>query len=111
MKPYNIEDIQAVHVDAKRWFKKSEGNTYHSVNLSFLLKDRKSYVSAIVEPFAYGYDRQYEQTALEMFYQVVDIPEKQDLDNVKVHYLQTACQMLGIVYSEDVQDVSKRSEM
>lgn len=49
-----------IHVEAKRWFQKSAGNTYHSV---------KVYVDdELVEysPFNYGYDQQWQQTAHEI---------------------------------------------
>lgn len=111
MKNINIQDIEQVHVTARRWFQKSYGNTYHSVYLSVLLKGSDSYIDLGFEPFRYGYDRQYEQTALDLFYQCVDVPQKQDLESVKVAYLQTACQMLGIKYSEDVQDVSRKKDL
>lgn len=45
---------------AKRWFQRSNGNTYHSVNVykNGELLDRV--------PFTYGYGNHYEQTALAM---------------------------------------------
>lgn len=49
--------INSIVIEAKRWFDKINGNTYHSVavyvNGKFLGKI----------PFAYGYDEQYLQTA------------------------------------------------
>ena len=110
-KQISSKDIEQTHVSARRWFQKSYGNTYHSVYLSVLLKGDNKYQTIIIEPFTYGYDRMYEQTALEMFYQAVLCPEKQDLENVRVAYLQTACQMLGIKYSEDVKDVKRKSDL
>lgn len=46
-----------IHVEAKRWFDKINGNTYHSV---------KVYVDNELigeEPFRYGYDQAWQQTA------------------------------------------------
>lgn len=111
MKNISIQDIEQVHVIARRWFQKSYGNTYHSVYLSVLLKGSNSYINLKFEPFQYGYDRQYEQTALELFYDCVDVPQRQDLESVKVAYLKPVCEMLGIKYSEDVQDVSRKKDL
>ena len=47
-------------IDAKRWFDRVNGNTYHSVSVfkNGELLDRV--------PFTYGYGSHYEQTALEL---------------------------------------------
>jgi hypothetical protein len=47
-------------IDAKRWFERVNGNTYHSVNVykNGELLDRV--------PINYGYGSHYEQTALEI---------------------------------------------
>ena len=45
-------------IEARRWFERTNGNTYHSVNV---------YVNGECvgrEPFAYGYGEHYLQTAL-----------------------------------------------
>jgi hypothetical protein len=49
-----------IHVDAKRWFDKTYGNTYHSV---------KVYVNNELigeNSFCYGYDQAWQQTAHEI---------------------------------------------
>lgn len=49
-----------IHVEAKRWFQKTYGNTYHSV---------KVYVNGKLigqVPFRYGYDKAWQQTAHEI---------------------------------------------
>ena len=44
-------------INARRWFDKTWGNTYHSVSV------KKDGVHIGSVDFAYGYDRQYLQTA------------------------------------------------
>ena len=53
MKPNNL------HISARRWFQKTYGNTYHSVNI---------YIDGQMVhrvPFAYGYGEQWLQTAID----------------------------------------------
>lgn len=49
-------------IDAKRWFERVNGNTYHSVSVykNGELLDR--------EPYTYGYGTCYEQTALDLLH-------------------------------------------
>lgn len=47
------------HVYGKRWFDSVNGNTYHSVVVT------KNDVELFKVPFAYGYEYQFEQTAIE----------------------------------------------
>ena len=49
--------VTRIEIQAKRWFERTNGNTYHSVDV---------YANGVhvgSEPFAYGYDEQYMQTA------------------------------------------------
>lgn len=59
MKTYNLKDIKSIDINAKRWFRQ---NTYHTVNivLNYGLKDELE----LNTPIEYGYDRQYETTAI-----------------------------------------------
>ncbi len=47
-----------VEIHGKKWFQKSYGNTYHSVNL--VVNDKAYYI-----PFTYGYGEHYVHTAFE----------------------------------------------
>jgi len=52
--------LETIIIDARRWFQKSYGNTYHSV---------KVYVGNVLVgecPFHYGYGESYLQTAHEL---------------------------------------------
>jgi hypothetical protein len=48
-----------LHIEGRRWFQKTYGNTYHSVRI---FKDGKEIAYL---PYQYGYGEQYLQTALE----------------------------------------------
>jgi len=52
-----MEGIKMIIINAKRWFARTYGNTYHSVSV---IADGKLIGSV---PFAYGYGEQYLQTA------------------------------------------------
>lgn len=48
-----------LHIEARRWFERTNGNTYHSVRI---FKDGEQIVFL---PFQYGYGEQWLQTALD----------------------------------------------
>lgn len=48
-----------IHIEGRRWFQKSAGNTYHSVRI---YRDGKQIAYL---PFQYGYGEQYLQTAFD----------------------------------------------
>jgi hypothetical protein len=51
------------HISGKRWFQKSAGNTYHSVQVSALVGE--DWVNLGGVPFEYGYDEGYTQTGVD----------------------------------------------
>jgi len=52
-------NLDSVFIEARLWFDKTYGNTYHSVRLE------ANGLSIGQVPMTYGYGRHYEQTALE----------------------------------------------
>ena len=58
-----VDQNNIVHISARRWFNKTFGNTYHSVTVGLPGDVR------LIAPYEYGYDRQYEQTALALLQQ------------------------------------------
>jgi len=88
---FDVNHEQVNHIEGRRWFEKTNGNTYHSVTLH--MKD------GTIEymPYAYGYEEQYLQTAYDMMgikpyegtrglrekynitYSVADVARKKDL--------------------------------
>jgi hypothetical protein len=61
--------FSVITIDAKRWFDRVNGNTYHSVAVHV---DGKL---VGVNPFEYGYGTQYMQTALELLQKAGLFPE------------------------------------
>lgn len=51
-----VKRVKELRIVGKRWFQKSFGNTYHSVEI--WVNNEKLYV-----PFAYGYGNQFLETA------------------------------------------------
>jgi hypothetical protein len=51
-------------IEARKWFEKVNGNTYHSV---YIFENGKLIASC---PYTYGYGTHYEQTALELLHSV-----------------------------------------
>jgi hypothetical protein len=61
-----------ISIFAKRWFEKTNGNTYHSV---------KVYADGKLlgfKPFAYGYDEQYLQSAFEILQEAKIYPNTEE---------------------------------
>ena len=120
-----LDKINRVEAIAKRWF--NGENTYHSVSVLAMVSteyaeslgitsgvavapDGYTWVQLGYNPFSYGYERHYEHTA----YSVLKEAAKgnyHDLDNVNVGSIYTACQMLGIAYSDDCQDVKRKKDL
>lgn len=53
-------NIKSIVIEAKRWFDKVNGNTYHSVNVYV----NGEFIGRV--PYTYGYEEQYLQTAFEI---------------------------------------------
>lgn len=121
----NLADVKGVTLTANRWTA-SSGSTYHSSYVSVLVavsvantlnanvygrpEGEEIWIDLAEERFAYGYERQCEVTGYEIFREGVN-GNFVDLDNVRVQYLQTACQMLMIPYSENIYDVKRQKDL
>jgi ASC-1-like (ASCH) protein len=66
-------------IEGRRWFEKTNGNTYHSVSVQ-VNEDQP-----LENKFSYGYDDSYLQTARELLEQkyILPIDEKRALWNLK----------------------------
>lgn len=84
-----------ITVIGRRWFERQNGNTYHSVEV---YKDGEL-LDRI--PFAYGYDRQYEQSA-------VDILKKHGFAGFR--YLRELKEA-GYTVISTVSDVSRKKDL
>ncbi|MGL5281306.1 MAG: hypothetical protein ACRC8W_06020 [Plesiomonas shigelloides] len=121
----NANEIKEIHVTGKRWFQRSYGNTYHSVNVAAVVsRETANRLDPIAYPitqrnsdvwidlgyvgFAYGYDRGFEQTALSILIEAVsDAPQEWKQNSY-------ACQVataLNVPYTESVYDVSRKKDL
>lgn len=94
-----------IHIHGRRWFEKTNGNTYHTVEIwingSHYFKSGRTY----------GYGGQYLETAKEWLY------EAGFLSGLKSHQsgghedLWGYCQDHGIALVDEVDDVSRRKDL
>lgn len=119
----NAADIKEISVTGKRWFQRSYGNTYHSVSLGAMVsvevadrlgankygnKSGDVWIDLAYVGFAYGYDRGLEQTALSAMIEAVkDSPEAWR----NMSYACQAARDLGVVYTQNVYDVSRKKDL
>jgi len=88
----------------RRWFQKSFGNTYHTVDV--YVDGEKRFMS----PVSYGYDEQYIQTAYDALINAgVVTPER--YGNGCMEPLRTLCQRLGITLQKQVSDVTSKRDL
>lgn len=116
-------DIKEISITGKRWFQRSYGNTYHSVSVSAVVsRETAEKLGANPSPAGsgdvwidlgyvsdvYGYERAFEQTALCVLRaSLSDCPE----EFKSMGYICQAAQALGVVYTENVYDVSRKKDL
>ena len=61
-----MKKFRVIIIDARRWFDRTYGNTYHSVTVT--VKHARKEDLVLRCGFAYGYDQQYLQTAHELLH-------------------------------------------
>lgn len=66
----NLADVEAIDISGKLW-NDVHANTYHSVQVAVLLKGDDKYTDLGFNSYAYGYERQYEDTALKIIRETV----------------------------------------
>lgn len=92
-----ITPASKLHIESRRWFGRTYGNTYHSVRI---WADGKQIASL---PYQYGYGEQWLQTALDWLRSQKLIPQG---DNYGTMYLR---ETLGGTYS--VIDVTRKGDL
>ena len=93
--------MQTITVNARRWFHRGPGNTYHSVAVYV----DGEHIGTV--PFEYGYDRAYMQTAVEMLDRFGLLPDR----DARTEPLWRYCRERGINLVEDVADVARRKDL
>jgi len=97
---FGTKKIKSIHFTGRRWFQASAGNTYHTVDV--FVNDKLIGTS----PIKYGYDRQYEQTGIDILKQNGYI---QDYDLMESFW--RYCQNKGIEFSSYAKDVKRKSDL
>ena len=97
--------MQSLTVIGKRWFQKSYGNTYHSVQV--LIDGIPVYNSGI----HYGYGDQYLQTAKIWLDFNGYLPDLVKYDNGSSQALWSYCADKGINFAYTVSDVSREKDL
>lgn len=91
-----LKKNDTITVLGRRWFEKTNGNTYHSVKVC-INGNEIGY-----EPFNYGYGSQYLQTAVEL------VNEKLD---TKIEFPLWKLKEKGINLIENVVDVPRKKDL
>ena len=86
------------HIEGRRWFQRTYGNTYHSVHIY------KDGTLAVSIPMQYGYGDQFLQTAWEWLQKIGAIPATEHYGGTR--YLR---ETLGASYS--VSDVARQKDL
>lgn len=84
-----------VHVSARRWFDRVNGNTYHSVAVF------RNGIHVGTIPFEYGYGRHYMHTAG----RILGMADPYELDSSAFQ------QEVGVLVTDDVADVARRKDL
>ena len=100
-----MKNYPNIHISGRRWFQKTHGNTYHSVNIFI---DGKEVAKL---PYQYGYGDQFLQTAWEWlgkngFPELLERHSNGSFANYGTQYLREV--MRG---SYDVADVQRKKDL
>lgn len=101
----NLSDVQCVHIQARRWFQKSYGNTYFSLQVDVEIAGK--IVEVVNVPFEYGYGDHYDTVALEQFKVAVNL----DKPLADYCYLSRALKESDIKVYNHVSDVNRKKDL
>lgn len=101
--------LTAISINGRRWFQKSYGNTYHSVDVTVTYSDGSA--RTLSSRKRYGYDEQYIQTAIELMINegILSAPNTRDV--TAFWPLSVFCRENGIEYNNRVVDVSRERDL
>lgn len=88
-------------VEGRRWFDKVNGNTYHSV----VVTDADTGKIVAEQPFEYGYDDQYKETAMKLLVSTGRL-SKEDADNLRGQH-----EIKRKMFHFNVSDVSRKKDL
>lgn len=99
-----------IHVNARRWFESTNGNTYHTV--SVVVTDPTRFGNATVlgpSPMTYGYGDHFLHTAGTLLVEAEVMPADFDPYDLHRNILQREHPTVTLTY--DVADVSRRKDL
>ena len=67
--------MASIHIEGRRWFQRSAGNTYHSVRVFI------DGLLVVTIPESYGYGEQYLETAIAWLAEAGHIPQRTRYEN------------------------------
>lgn len=95
--------MKVITITARRWFQKTYGNTYHSVEVSLLDGDKWKVLG--VNNFEYGYGNHYLHSATTILKEHGLIPE----DIYQINH--NICEKYHLSINEIVSDVSRKKDL
>jgi hypothetical protein len=103
-------NLTSVHISARKWFDKINGNTYHNVKL-FIVQDDKE-VSTLESGMTYGYGEGWDQTALSLFTKRYQLTlKKYPNGNPHYSYLTRYLTDASIPLTYDVVNVTRKKDL
>lgn len=96
--------IRSITLFGRRWFERSGGNTYHTVNIYV---DGECVHQTMMQ---YGYDSQYIETAAEWLDEHWALG-REHYDNGGVEPLWSYCRDRGIEYIAEAADVARKADL
>ena len=97
--------MQTLHISGRRWFERTNGNTYHTAQT---IVDGNPGPSV---PFAYGYGDHYLTTAAEALEAAGHLPGREHHANGSAEPLWRYCERNGIKYTATVADVARKRDL
>lgn len=97
--------MQSVVVIGRKWFERTNGNTYHSVEIHV----DGEFSHKI--PFQYGYGDQWEWTAAQWLEENGHMPGRNHYSNGGSEALRLYCERTGIACIRSVTDVQRKKDL
>lgn len=97
--------MKSLTVVGRRWFDRTYGNTYHSVDVVV------DGVSIGKVKIAYGYGTHYLQTASDMLEKAGLLPDIEHYKNGGVESLWSYCERHGVAFFDTVSDVARKKDL
>jgi len=97
--------VKTLHISGRRWFEKTNGNTYHS---SIIYVDGEFYGKI---EFTYGYGDHYIQSATQLLDKAGLLPGLEHLIHGGNESLWRYCERSGIKLITEVSDVARKKDL